>query len=212
MSFGKGHSASMRRIIVDRRGTKASEALRLDHAKLQEGVYMGVFRREIFFDIDEGNEGRLSITGTLRDTRLEKPIHVIVVRAEVGLEDGRIYSLAGEMPHIPRGDCHHALLTLPRLVGERIVPGFTQLVREVVGSAAGCSHLAVLVTNLGHVSVQGRGAVVMSKMGGDEEAARFVRQQAVELGIMGNCYTWREDGPLMKQMRAELERPKGASE
>jgi len=165
---------------------------------------MGVFKREISLDIDEGAEGRIAITGTLRDTRLENPIHVIVVRAEVGLEDGRIYSLQGEMPHIPREDCHHALLTLAGLVGERIVPGFTQLVRDVVGSPHGCSHLAVLVTNLGHASVQGRGAVVMSKLGGDEGAARFVRQQAVELGIMGNCYAWREGGPLMRQIRTEM--------
>jgi hypothetical protein len=166
---------------------------------------MGIFRREIWFDIDEGEGGRLSITGTLRDTRLGEPLHIIVVRAEVSLEDARIHSLEGEMRHIPREDCHHALLALQLLVGERIVPGFTQMVRDVVGSPEGCSHLAVLVTNLGHASVQGRGAFIMSKMGGGEEALRFVRQQAVELGIMGNCYTWREDGPLMKQMRAELE-------
>jgi len=166
---------------------------------------MSIFKREISFDIDEDGEGRLSITGTLRDTRLAQPIHVIVVRAEVGLEDGRIHSLEGEMPHIPREDCHHALQTLSRLVGERIEPGFTQLVREVVGSPQGCSHLAVLVTNLGHASVQGRGALVMSKTGGDEEALRFVRKQAVDLGIMGNCYAWREDGPLMRRMRAEME-------
>ncbi|MEW6555198.1 MAG: DUF2889 domain-containing protein [Actinomycetota bacterium] len=171
---------------------------------------MGVFRREISFDIDEGAEGMLAMTGTLRDTRLGEPLHVIVVRAEVSLADARIHSLQGEMVHIPRDDCHHGLLTLERLVGERIVPGFTQLVRDVVGSPEGCSHLAVLVTNLGHASVQGRGAVLMSRMGGDEEALRLVRRQAVELGIMGSCYAWREDGPLMKGLRAEMERSRQA--
>ncbi len=173
---------------------------------------MGIFRREIVFDIDESKADRLFITGTLRDTRLDKPLHIIVVRAEVDLVSARIHALEGEMPHIPREDCHHGLLTLERLVGERIVPGFTQLVRDVVGSPQGCSHLAVLVTNLGHASVQGRGAVLMSRMGGDEEALRLVRQQAVELGIMGNCYAWREDGPLMKSMRAEMERSQRADE
>jgi hypothetical protein len=179
---------------------------------VREGEKLGVFRREITFDIDEGGEGMLSITGTLRDIRLDKPLHVIVVKAEVDLADARIHALEGEMPHIPREDCHHGLLTLERLVGERIVPGFTQLVRDVVGSPQGCSHLAVLVTNLGHASVQGRGAVLMARMGGDEEALRLVRQQAVELGIMGNCYAWREDGPLMKGMRAEIERSREAKE
>lgn len=166
---------------------------------------MSVFKREISFDVENSAGDRLIITGTLRDTRLEEPIHIIVIRAEVGLADGLIHSLAGEMPHIPREDCHHALHTLSRLVGERIVPGFTQKVRDVVSSAEGCSHLAALVTDLGHVSVQGRGAVAMSRFGGSEEALSIVRRQAVELEIMGNCYTWREDGPLMKQLRAQME-------
>jgi hypothetical protein len=177
-----------------------------------EGEQVGVFKREITLDIDESGEGMLYITGTLRDTRLDKPLHVIVVRAEVDLVEARIHALEGEMPHIPREDCHHSLLTLESLVGERIVPGFTQLVRDVVGSPEGCSHLAVLVTNIGHASVQGRGAVLMSRMGGDEEALRLVRRKAVELGIMGNCYAWREDGPLMQQMRAEIERAQRAEE
>jgi hypothetical protein len=164
---------------------------------------VGIFNRAISFAIEEGVDGRLLITGALSDTRLDKPIHVIEVRAEIGLEDGLIHSLSGEMPHIPHEDCRHALEILPRLVGERIVPGFTQLVRDVVGSSLGCSHLAVLVTNLGHVSVQGRGAAVMSRMGGGEAAVRHLRKQAVELDIMGNCYTWREDGPLMREMRGE---------
>ncbi|MBN2027450.1 MAG: DUF2889 domain-containing protein [Actinobacteria bacterium] len=167
---------------------------------------MGIFRREIYFDVDECDGDRIFITGTLRDTRLEEPIHFIVVRAVVGMADGLIHSLEAEMQHIPHEDCHHALLTLSRLVGERIVPGFTQKVRDIVGSPAGCSHLAALVTDLGHVSVQGRGAVAMEKFGNSREALSLVRKHAKELEIMGNCYTWREDGPLMKQVRAETER------
>lgn len=166
---------------------------------------MGVFKREISCDTGEGSEGRLLITCTLRDTRLELPLHDIVVSAEIGLEDACIHTIEGEMRHIPYEDCRHALLTLQSLVGECVVPGFTQMVRDAVGSPQGCSHLAVLVTNLGHASVQGRGALVMSRMGGGEEALRLMRRQAVELSIMGNCYTWREDGPLMKLMQAEQE-------
>ncbi len=155
--------------------------------------------------MDEGEGNMLSITGTMRDTRLEEPLHLIVVRAEVGLEDGRIHSMEGEMRCVPYSDCQHALLTLQKLVGERIVPGFTQMVRDIVGSPQGCTHLSVLVTNLGHASVQGRGALAVSKMGGGGEAIDFMRRQAVELEIIGNCYSWREDGPLMKMMRARLQ-------
>ena len=165
---------------------------------------MAIFKREINLEVEEGEGDMLAISGTLKDTRLGRPLHEIRVRAEMDLEDGRISLLEGEMPHIPREDCRHALDTLSDLVGEKIEPGFTQLVRDVVGSSRGCSHLAVLVTNLGHMSVQGRGALTVAKWGENEEAMRRLRKQAVQLGIIGNCYAWREDGPLMKQMRAEI--------
>ncbi|MBC7246352.1 MAG: DUF2889 domain-containing protein [Actinobacteria bacterium] len=172
---------------------------------------MGIFRREIRFEVDEAPDGRIFIEGTLRDTRLGDPIHVIKVRSEVDALEGRILALEGEMLHVPHEDCRHALQTIDRLVGVRIVPGFTQLVREVVGSPEGCSHLAVLVTNLGHVSVQGRGALVVHKFGGDERAVRLMREQALQLGIVDNCYTWRKDGPLVKRLREAAGRDGGAA-
>lgn len=98
---------------------------------------MGIFSRHIEIEIDEDPEGRVFLTGTLKDTRLGQPVHHMVVRAAVDLVDGHIHSLEGEMPHVPFEDCRHALLTLERLVGEEIKPGFTQLVRDVVGSSEG---------------------------------------------------------------------------
>jgi hypothetical protein len=164
---------------------------------------MGIFRRCMEFEVDGDEEGRVYLVGTLLDTRLGQTVHHMVIRATVDLVDGRIHSLKGEMPHVPHPDCRHALSTLERLVGEEIKPGFTQLVRDVVGSPDGCTHLAVLVTNLGHVSVQGRGALLVHRFGGGEEAVRLMRDQALRLGIMGSCYTWRDGGPLMMQMREE---------
>lgn len=162
---------------------------------------MSIFDREIGFEVDEGGPGRLVIRGTLRDTRLGDPIHLITLRAEVGLEDGRIHALEGEMPHVPHEDCREALQTLRELVGERIVPGFTQRVRDVVGSSLGCSHLAVLVTNMGNVSVQGRGALTVSRLGSGEEARRMMLGLGLSMGLPGSCYAWREDGPIMRLWR-----------
>ncbi len=165
---------------------------------------MAIFKREIILEVEEGEGETLAISGTLKDIRLGKPLHEIRVRAEMDLEDGRISLLEGDMPQVPREDCRHALDTLSDLVGEKIEPGFTQLVRDVVCSSRGCAHLAVLITNLGHMSVQGRGALTVARWGDDEQAMRRLRKQAAQLGIIGNCYAWREDGPLMKQMRAEI--------
>ena len=123
------------------------------------------FTREITLKTRPGEEGSILIAASLRDHRLGKPIHYMEVEAEVGVADGTILAIRGEMPHIPHEDCRMALSRLDLLVGERIVPGFSDLVRGVVGSGEGCTHLSVLVMNLGNVSVQGRAAYAQGLLG-----------------------------------------------
>jgi hypothetical protein len=160
------------------------------------------FTRDITSRSRQGEEGRIIIAASLRDHRLGKPIHYIDVEAEVGAVDGRIFSLRGEMPHIPYEECRAALSRLNLLVGEFIAPGFSDLVRQVVGSGEGCTHLSVLVMNLGNVSVQGRAAYAQGLMG-EAEARRMMAATAKELGLPGSCVTWREDGPIMRRWREE---------
>ena len=160
------------------------------------------FTREIKLQTRQGEEGRIIVTASLRDHRFGKPIHYIDVEAEVSAADGTIFAMRGDMPHIPHGECRAALARLQLLVGERIVPGFSDLVRKVVGSAEGCSHLSALVMNLGNVSVQGRAAYAQGLLG-EEEARRVMAAQARELGLPGSCVTWREDGPIMRRWREE---------
>ncbi len=158
------------------------------------------FTREITLKTRAGEGGRLVIAASLRDHRLGEPIHYIDVEAEVGIADGQIHAIRGEMPHIPHEDCRLALKRLDLLVGERIVPGFSDLVRGVVGSGEGCTHLSVLVMNLGNVSVQGRAAYAHAMLG-EPEARRMIAAQAEELGLPGSCITWRADGPIMRRFR-----------
>ncbi|MBC7230339.1 MAG: DUF2889 domain-containing protein [Actinobacteria bacterium] len=158
------------------------------------------FTRDIALRTRPGEEGRLVIAASLRDHRLGEPIHYIDVEAEVGIADGTIHRIRGEMPHIPHEDCRLALRRLDLLVGERIIPGFSDLVRGVVGSSEGCTHLAVLVMNLGNVSVQGRAAFAHAMLG-EGEARRMIAAQAEELGLPGSCITWREDGPIMSRLQ-----------
>jgi len=165
------------------------------------------FSRDISFTTREGDGGRLLIEGTLRDVRRGELLRHILIRAEVGLADGCILSLEGEMPRITYKECPTALRTLEKLVGKTIAPGFSSLVREVVGSPEGCTHLSVLVTNMGHVSVQGRAAMVASLLEGRKDAGELIRQEAEALGLPGSCYTWREGGPMMKLWQGQ-----GASE
>lgn len=160
------------------------------------------FTRDISLRTRRGEEGRIVIAASLRDHRLGRPIHYIDVEAEVGAADGTIHAIRGEMPHIPHEECRGALARLDLLVGERIVPGFSDLVRRVVGSGEGCTHLSVLVMNLGNTSVQGRAAYAQGLLG-EDEARHMMAGQARELGLPGSCITWREDGPIMRRWREE---------
>ncbi len=184
------------------RGSAARTRMSPSGTAGRKGVELGLFRREITIEAEPSGEKSMAVTASLRDTRQGTPIHVISVRAEIGLEDGRIHSLEGEMPHIPHEDCRETLKTLQGLVGEPIAHGFTRRVREVVGSPSGCFHLAVLVTNLGNVSVQGRSVIAMSSAGDDREESRTrLLDLGVAMGLPGGCYAWREDGPFMRSMR-----------
>lgn len=161
---------------------------------------MKPFTREISFETELSEQGHLLIMGTLRDHRRGVLLHHIEVQAEVGLIDGRIHSLEGSMPFVPIEDCREALKTLSGLIGEHIVPGFSDTARRVVGSSQGCTHLSVLVTNLGHTSVQARAAVAMA---GSKEVNQVIKDQAVSLGLPGSCYAWREDGPIMRRWKID---------
>ena len=165
---------------------------------------MELFTRDISFKTLKGEEGRLDIEGTLRDVRQGEPLRHIIIRAEVDLVDGRIHRLEGEMPRITYEECPEALKVLDKLVGECIAPGFSALVRELVASPEGCTHLSVLVTNMGHVSVQGRASMVTTLFEDVGDAREVIRQQAEALGLPGSCYTWREGGPMMKRWREEF--------
>jgi hypothetical protein len=107
------------------------------------------------------------------------------------------------MPTWPLEDCLRGLESLDELVGERIVPGFSNLVKTTVGSNRGCTHLAALVMNMGNVSVQGRGAYLRKHVPENASRDRAMAQSAQELGLIDSCVSWREDGPIMRRWREE---------
>ncbi len=151
---------------------------RRDKTRSVEGKRL--FRREISLEVEEAGAGLLLIRARLTDVRTESTrdeagqerptsstevekekghtVHDMEVMARVEVGSGLIRSIEGLMHRVPYPQCREALRCLRALEGKRIAPGFSSLVREVVWSRDGCVHLAVLVTEIGHVSVQGMGA------------------------------------------------------
>ncbi len=165
---------------------------------------MPIFARNI--NVEATDEGpNLRLRGRLEDRRSGEFLHVMKVDMLFALADATILEIAGDMPQVPLPDCRMALDTLERLVGERMVPGFTDLVRTTIGGPDGCSHLAALVTNMGNTSVQGRGAVVRKLAPDDATALEIYRSQASQLNLAGSCISWRENGPLASRFKRSEE-------
>jgi hypothetical protein len=162
----------------------------------------GGFTRELNLKTRAGAGGVIVVTVSLRDRMAERPVHYFDIEAEVGAIDGEILAIRGEMLRAPYDECRAALSRLDLLVGERVVPGFTQRVRDILGSGDGCAHLQTMAMNLGRVVVPGRAAYARAVLG-EEEAQRIIASQAAALGLPGSCPAWSEDGPIMRRMRGE---------
>mgnify|MGYP001119823660 CR=1 FL=1 len=163
---------------------------------------MTLFNRSISVDVTE--EGaNLRLAGVLQDTRAGNALHGIRVEMLVQPWDGLILEISGSMPTRPMEECHPGLESLRALLGHKIVPGFSELVRTTVGSDAGCTHLASLVMNMGNASVLGRYSFMREHVTEESSRAAVMLDTADSLNLVNSCVCWREDGPLVRRWRKE---------
>ena len=100
------------------------------------------------------------------------------------------------MPKIPREMCPEVLPGVQKLVGLRIITGFTQKVKDLIGDVKGCSHLTNLFLTLGPAAVQGYWAAY-----GRRPEARSLNNPAVSR-VIDSCHVWRRDGPYVRSLIA----------
>ncbi len=166
---------------------------------------MSLFKRSIEIEVEETGDSDLLVKGKLKDIREGETLHEIEAEMVVSVFDGKIKDIIGAMPTIPLKECHLGLKSIEQLNGATIKPGFTEMVRQAVGSSAGCTHLASLVVNMGNVSVQGRGAYMRKhfpEYSIENEAVRKVMEIGMrELGLFNSCVCWTEDGPILSRLR-----------
>lgn len=151
---------------------------------------------------------QILLEATLRDTRTppaagDSPeaamvlVHDLVARIRVQGPDLTIAGVEAEMPQIPREGCREVLADMKKLVGLRIISGYTQKVKDLVGGAKGCSHLTHLFISLGPAAVQGYWAAYGRKPG-----ARSLSNPALAR-VIDSCRVWRRDGPLVRSLTPE---------
>ncbi len=151
------------------------------------------------------------VEATLKDTRTpalsqETPdgklvlVHDLIARIRVQGPDLTIIAAEAEMPHIPREMCREVLPDIQKLTGVKIISGFTQKVKDLIGDVKGCSHLTHLFITLGPAAVQGYWAAYGRKPG-----ARSLANPAITR-VVDSCRVWRRDGPLVRSLAAEAQK------
>jgi len=163
---------------------------------------MDLFNRSIQIAVDEEGEN-IRINGSLLDKRLGEDLHGIEAEMLVSFQDGEILEIKADMPAFPLEECRESLQSVDELRGLQIKPGFTETVKNSVGSKRGCTHLASLVMNMANVSVQGRGAYIRRRF--PDEAMRMyaMEQTTAQFGLIHSCVCWGEDGPIIRRWRRQ---------
>lgn len=156
------------------------------------------------------------VEAVLKDTRTPPPseepppggmvlVHDLAARIKVQGPDLTIVAAEAEMPYIPREMCREVLPGIQKLVGLRIITGYTQQVKDLIGDVKGCSHLTHLFLCLGPAAVQGYWAAY-----GRKPEARSLGNPALTR-VIDSCRVWRRDGPLVASLAAQAQKePKGS--
>jgi hypothetical protein len=167
------------------------------------------------------NDGLWEVEARLVDTKLfaqrdhfrgelqpGDPVHDIGVRLAV--DDAlTIREAETTMRATPFPTCVDVEPILQRLVGERIGPGWRDLVRRKIGRLETCTHLSELlgpaVTTLYQTMSYGKTPDGRSSL----EDQRGAREPPF---FLGGCHSWRTDGPVVAELFPQFATPSPADD
>ena len=157
---------------------------------------------------DLGNHTIL-VEGSLIDHRYrarpnqvsEEPalVHHMVIQLKVKGPGMLIEQAEATMPHHPREECPEVLPWIQKLEGLEIAPGYSMKVKRIIGGVKGCAHLTSLVIAMGESAVQGYWTAYVA-----ERSKKGLPEQTIKKFI-NTCHLWKEDGPIVKELRQTLE-------
>jgi hypothetical protein len=168
-----------------------------------------VHTRKISMKASDLGDHTIEVEGDLIDHRCQPEhqapsegselVHHMVVRLKIRGPALFIEQAEASMPHHPRQECPVVLPWIQKLEGVRIAPGFTMKVKRLVGGKNGCAHLTSLIIAMGESAVQGYLSAYGAGRGGERGREQDLRH------VSNTCYLWREDGPLVRELRESLE-------
>lgn len=172
-----------------------------------------VHSRNIDIRTFPAESGRVVVEGCLRDERLvcgtrwngetESPgvVHRIVVRLLIGEWPPAILDAEAEMLDVPHRLCPTTLESIRKVVGVSIVPGYGKEIQERLGGTRGCTHMAHLVGAMGIAALHGTWTESSRRSRNPPESLEAIPGFSQ---LKDSCRLWREDGPIIEEIRAEL--------
>lgn len=152
-------------------------------------------------------EGRLVDTKThpfrrqlaAEDTLPGVPVHDIVVRLVVD-ESLVVHEVVADMRATPFSICRGAMDTLAPLKGLRIAAGWNKKVRDLLGGAASCTHIAELLGPMATTAMQGLAPQRIARINDPANAQQ--RQDKVD-----SCYAYAAQREVVARLWPHLSRP-----
>ena len=139
------------------------------------------------------------------DGRLRSPgrIHRMCARLLVGNRPLTILDAEAEMPGVPFELCLTTTESLQKIIGVKIVSGYSDRIREILGGIEGCAHLTYLVVALGPAALHGYWT---HQSRSNRPAPRSVDEFPGLEFLIDSCRLWRKDGPRIQMIREALEK------
>ncbi len=133
-----------------------------------------------------------------RRPRAEGPVHGLCVRLLVGNYPITILDAEAEMPTVPNPMCVTARESVKRIVGEKIRPGYSERVRDIMGGVAGCTHLTHLVVVMGPAALHGIWTLYAQN---PRPAPKSLEEVEGLEYLLNSCHLWTPDGPYVAELK-----------
>jgi hypothetical protein len=158
------------------------------------------------------DDGLIDIDGRFIDTRpfayhsdfrgdcpAGSALHNMQLRLTVD-RSRHIQAVVSAMPGTPYVGCVDVNANFQRLVGLSIARGFRKALRERLGGVEGCTHMLALIDTLAAAAVQAfASSNYAPRQPGQPDPVRVWKLEA----LVDTCHSYRSDGVVMQQLRAQ---------
>lgn len=169
-----------------------------------------IHERSASVQIFEIGENKILIKGTLTDERFHHSlrlysrqklvppgvVHRIIVTMVLSLPKLIIESAEAEMPAVPVELCRDIKGVVNKLVGLRLVRGFKDKMKDLLGGKKGCIHMNHLILFMSAAAIQGS-YTYYNRM---RENERLKPPDFDGSLIVNSCHVWKEEGPFAPQL------------